>query len=119
MLSDIQIISNLFDLYPPLSDREARVLDQRDPYNSRLQFGDPFLFLHINVDFARRVRDLEHLHFFETMDQSGADRSDYVNSTMEAFPDVRMITEGNMERFFRTHKAVTMYINHILVVSRP
>ena len=110
MLSDIQIISNLFDLYPPLSDREARVLDQRDPYNSRLQFGDPFLFLHM---------DVEDLHFFETMAQSGADRSDYVNSTMEAFPDVRMITEGNMERFFRTHKAVTMYINHILVVSRP
>lgn len=113
---DFERLQHLTERWDPITDREVRLIKQRDIYRASIQFGDPFLFIHRNCDYYKRYRDLEFVHY--TLDPECKDRAAYTHEIMSGFPDAKMLCHFNSQRFLSEYRIVTLYRNHILVSEK-
>jgi len=115
-------IDKLVAEHDPINDREVRALKARDIYGASIQFGDPFVFFHIVNDPYRRYRDLEFSHFaiglcLDRGWQSGQ-RLAYIDTIVEGFPDVMLLSSTNLQRFLYEHDMVTAFRNHVIARNK-
>lgn len=108
---DFNTLQHVIDRRSPMTDREVRLLRQRDIYRTSLQFGDPFLFIHRDKDHYGRYRDLEFVHFGLGI----SDRVRYASDILTGFPDAKMLCHFNSQRFLSDYRIITFFRNHILV----
>ena len=113
---DFHKLQHLIERWDPITDREVRLMRQRDIYRTSIQFGDPFLFVHKDCDYFKRYRDLEFAHYL--LNPERGDRVAYTSEIMSGFPDAKMLCHFNTQRFLSDYRIITNYCNHILVANK-